>query len=75
MGEIERKTKENSQRTPRYRDPTCSPLLEMILIGGNVHIDLLSLLSQEATKIIGEIKSWGKLLGREMPFGLHFSIK
>jgi hypothetical protein len=41
MGEIERKTKENSQRTPRYRDPTCSPLLEMILIGGNVHIDLL----------------------------------
>jgi hypothetical protein len=47
----------------------------MILIRGNVHIDLLSLLSQEATKIIGEIKSWGKLLGREMPFGLHFSIK
>ena len=39
-------------------DPRGSPHLEDKVIGGNVDLDLLSLLPQELARIIGGIESW-----------------
>ena len=55
--ENERKNKKEKHQELQDLDPRGSPHLEEKVIGGNVDLDLLSLLPQELARIIGGIES------------------
>jgi hypothetical protein len=61
MEGYERKNKEEIHKELQDLDPTGSPYIEEIMIGGNVDLDLLSLFTQKDARIMGGMGRKGKL--------------